>query len=164
VLSGPLIDNLFVHDQLFVKSPYLFFPNFFQILRTLLWNFPDLFFMTRNEKGGQNDAKPHICHSNHHSIKFWHPFDLKQITVTHRHLNIPYTDLQEVLRSSERGRGHERRGIQSQFQAPPITYSRMRGAVTRILSIGVESFRNDEHVQIGLPEKSWGPPVGIYMF
>ncbi len=49
-------------------------------------------------KRGQNDEKRHICHSNHHSIKSWHRFNLKEFMDNHRHLNLPYTNLQEDLR------------------------------------------------------------------
>src|SRR5229473_487242 len=51
-----------------------------------------------------------ICHSNHHSITSWHQFDLKKFMNNHRHIGILYTDLQEVLRSSEQDRGHGKRG------------------------------------------------------
>ena len=55
-------------------------------------------------KRGQNDEKRHICHSNHHSIKSWHRFNLKEFMDNHRHLDLPYTNLQEDLGSSDQDR------------------------------------------------------------
>jgi len=82
-----------------------FFPNFYFRYCAPCYEF----FMTRNEKRGQNDAKPYFCLFNHQSIISWHPFDLKKIIVHENYLKILHTDLQKVLRSSEQGRGHEKR-------------------------------------------------------
>ena len=103
----------------------LFFLIIFSDLAHLSMIFPWFVFHDEEWKMGSNDEKPYIYHSNHHSIRSWHQFDLKIFTDNYRHLNIPYTDLEEDLRSSEQDRDDERRGYteRDQFQVPLTIYS-----------------------------------------